>query len=66
MTQPTPRPGDQPEEQLPPDHDVEREDPARKSEAEMTPGKNYPHTDPGPHLEFDSATRRTPQGGGPD
>lgn len=63
---PQPRHGDSPEEQPRPDQDVEREEPSPKSEEEMTPGKDYPLSEAEPALEYDPATRRTPQGGGPD
>jgi hypothetical protein len=45
---------------------VESKPRRRKSEAEMSRGKNYPHSEPGARLEYDPTTRRTPQGGGPD
>jgi hypothetical protein len=59
-------PGDRPEEHpAPAPADVERETPT-KSEDQMVRGKNYPSDPPERHLEYDPATRRTPQGGGPD
>ncbi|MEX1102800.1 MAG: hypothetical protein WED87_01020 [Dehalococcoidia bacterium] len=56
----------EPEEQPTPDTDVEREEPPIKSEPGMTPGKDWPSAPPERELEYDPATRRTPQGGGPD
>jgi hypothetical protein len=61
--EPKPRHGDRPEEQPAPDRDVEREEPGGKSEAEMSPGKDWPHSDPVNRGKFDPATTRAPTEG---
>ncbi len=55
--------GDQPEEQpvAPDAADVERETPPE----EMSQGLNHPSAPPENRAEFDPATTRAPQGGGP-
>jgi len=60
----TPRRGDEPEEQPAEDAEVERETP-KKSESEMSKGKNYPSAPPENQGAFDPTATRTPQGGGP-
>ena len=58
--------GDSPEEQppTPESGDVERETPSTSDG--MSQGKNYPSAPPENQAEFDPASTRAPQGGGPD